>query len=61
MGNILIAVCIGFMAGFAVAGVIAIDIYTHDSAVVSEQQCNIDKPSGTVCEWVSTWQAVEVK
>ena len=62
----------GFVVGIMLGGAIglftgvysmsnhAAEYYKVQKVDVTEQQCNIDKPSGTICEWYATWKSVEV-
>lgn len=60
----LIGLIIGCIAGFAVGATTAKelsrDLFKNDLVVETEQECNIDKPAGTICKWEATWKPVSV-
>lgn len=49
-----------FLTGAFISLVITTDFVTIRVAEVTEQECNIDKPAGTICKWEATWKPISV-
>lgn len=54
----------GGLIGFVIGGVITLavfgDFVKSELVMETQQECNIDKPSGTICKWEATWKPVSV-
>ena len=64
-GILVVVLLIAVMAGGKLNELVSTSVYRSNYEVilaeVKEEQCNIDKPSGTICEYVGTWVAKPVE